>query len=243
MDQISNYGDDRQTAFCAHCAGATETRDHVPSRVLLDEPYPENLPVVFACEACNRSFSPDEEYVACLVDCVIAGSAAPDAPHRLKVRRILSEKPALAARFENARFGTGAATRFDVEIERVRNVVMKLARGHALYELNSPEHGTPSSVLIIPIQDMDADARERFENPPALSLWPEAGSRSMQRLSDANAHEWVTVQANRYRYLAYVAHGASVRIVLSEYLACEVTWADPWQAPRPNTGRQQGFAR
>lgn len=243
MDQITNYGDDQQTAFCAYCAGATETRDHVASQVLLDKPYPENLPVVFACEECNRSFSLDEEYVACLIDCIIAGSAAPDAPRRSKVRRILAEKPALAARFENSRLGTGAATRFEVEFERVRNVVMKLARGHALYELNSPEHGTPCSVLIVPLQDMDGEARERFEKPPALSLWPEAGSRSMQRLSDANAHEWVTIQANRYRFLAYVANGATVRIVLSEYLACQVAWADAWQAPRPNTGRQQGSAR
>src|SRR5437879_4595508 len=126
MDQISNFGDERQTAFCAYCAGPTETRDHVPSRVLLDQPYPENLPVVFACEACNQSFSADEEYVACLIDCVIAATTSPNAPGRSKVRRILSEKRALAARLEAARFGIGAATRFQIEFERIRNVVLKL---------------------------------------------------------------------------------------------------------------------
>jgi len=233
MDQIANLGDERQAAFCAYCAGPTETRDHVPSRVLLDEPYPPNLPVVFACEACNRSFSADEEYLACLVECVIAGATSPGSLARPKVRRILADKPALTARIEAARFGSGAATRFEAEAERIRHVVLKLARGHALYELNSPQTEAPTRVQIQPLQDMDLDARERFERPPSLSLWPEAGSRGMQRLATSRAHGWITVQPERYRYLAYVDHAVTVRIVLSEYLAAEVAWADIWQTPRP----------
>lgn len=49
MHQLRNYGDERQLSACVFCRRETETRDHVPSRVLLDEPYPENLPVVPAC--------------------------------------------------------------------------------------------------------------------------------------------------------------------------------------------------
>ena len=38
--------------------------------------------------------------------------------------------------------------------------------------------------------------------------------------------DWVDVQEGRYRYLAFDDDGAiTVRIVLSEYLACEVVWA------------------
>jgi hypothetical protein len=40
---------------CVYCGRVTETRDHVPSRVLLDEPYPDNLPVVPSREACNTN--------------------------------------------------------------------------------------------------------------------------------------------------------------------------------------------
>jgi hypothetical protein len=75
MEQLENFGDERQSAYCVHCAGQTDTRDHVPSRVLLDEPYPPNLPVVPACRDCNEEASADEEYVACLVECTLAGSA------------------------------------------------------------------------------------------------------------------------------------------------------------------------
>lgn len=68
MEQLRSFGDTRQLSFCAYCGGSTESRDHVPSPVLLDEPYPDNLPVVGACVDCNQSFSIDEEYIACAID-------------------------------------------------------------------------------------------------------------------------------------------------------------------------------
>lgn len=75
MKQIPNYGDQRQLAFCTYCGGPPDTRDHVPSRVLLDEPYPANLPAVGCCDACNSGASSDEEYVACIIDCAASGWA------------------------------------------------------------------------------------------------------------------------------------------------------------------------
>jgi hypothetical protein len=82
VQHVSTYADQRILAFCAFCGGETGTRDHCPSRVLLDEPLPSNLPVVPACAACNSSFSGDEEYVACLISCVVAGSTDPEAMSR-----------------------------------------------------------------------------------------------------------------------------------------------------------------
>ncbi len=41
MDLVKPFADDRLVANCIHCAGDTETRDHCPSRMLLDKPYPE----------------------------------------------------------------------------------------------------------------------------------------------------------------------------------------------------------
>ena len=104
MQQMRNYGDQRQLERCAYCgAGAVETRDHVPSRVLLDEPYPENLPVVPACRSCNESFSGDEEYLACVLEVVVAGEASPEAVARPKIARLLRMKPALKARLDFSR--------------------------------------------------------------------------------------------------------------------------------------------
>ncbi len=69
MDLVEPFADDRLVANCVHCAAGTETRDHCPSRMLLDKPYPENLPFLPSCTSCNRGFSLDEEYFACLRAC------------------------------------------------------------------------------------------------------------------------------------------------------------------------------
>jgi len=58
MEQLRNFGDARQMAFCAYCGRGTETRNDVTSKVFLDEPYPTNLSVVPACQSCNEGSSP-----------------------------------------------------------------------------------------------------------------------------------------------------------------------------------------
>ena len=69
MNNLKCYGDRRNKGFCVHCGGADETDDHVPSKVLLDEPYPENLMVCPSCLKCNNALSVDEVYLACLRKC------------------------------------------------------------------------------------------------------------------------------------------------------------------------------
>ena len=166
MEQIRNFGDERQVAQCAYCGRDTPTRDHVPSRVLLDEPYPENLPVVPACRECNEGFSADEEYVACLIDCVISGTTSPEKVQREKVRRILLNKQALTARLAATRKEKRGATEYSIEDSRVRNLVLKLGRGHALFELNEPQYEKPSSVGYIPL----LSATAKFHPTPSGSI-------------------------------------------------------------------------
>jgi hypothetical protein len=94
MRQIKDFADDRNKARCVYCGGLDETRDHVPSRVFLDEPLPENLPVVPACIACNNSFSRDEEYLACLIECALTGSVEA-ASARIKIAGIFARSLAV----------------------------------------------------------------------------------------------------------------------------------------------------
>lgn len=227
MQQLRNYGDERQWAQCVYCWGPTQTRDHAPSKVLLDEPYPENLPVVPACEACNHSFSLDEEYLACLVDCALPGVASPDVVHRPKVRGALVQQPALVSLLTQARQEADAGVAFSVDVGRVRHVVLKLARGHAAYELNEPQLDEPSAVHVTPLAVMDPETRARFETPVPPSIWPEVGSRAMQRTAASipAGADWIIVQAGRYRYMTAVGAATIIRMVLSEYLACEVVWS------------------
>lgn len=213
MEQLRDFSDERNRGFCCYCGGETGTRDHIPSKVLLDTPYPANLSVVAACSKCNQSFSVDEEYVACIVECAIAGSAEPGALKRERIRRLASTKPALAARLRRARsldlFGNCV---FDVEAGRVRRVILKLGRGHAAYELGEPQLQKPAIVGFRPLTSMQSDARSDFETPPAMRLWPEVGSRAMQRMCAIGTPAWIEVQAGRYRYLASSGPPVIIRV-------------------------------
>lgn len=227
MRQVKNYGDTRQSEVCAYCGRTTQTRDHVPSRVLLDEPFPENLSVVPACLLCNNEASSDEEYLACLVECVICGTTDPAKVGREKIRRALVKQHALQERLMAALGWENEQPFFNIELDRVERIVVKLARGHALYELNEPQFAQPSSVIISPLHLLDNNVREAFENTfvPGFAIWPEVGSRAMQRLVQ-NEHGWIEVQRGRYRYLTTIDAVVRVRLVLSEYLACEVIWSE-----------------
>ncbi len=49
--------------LCAYCgAHDGETVDHIPPKLLLAPPYPDNLLTVPACLKCNKSFQVDDEY-------------------------------------------------------------------------------------------------------------------------------------------------------------------------------------
>ena len=225
MIQLPNYGDDRNKGWCVFCGGPEETRDHAPSRVFLDEPCPENLPVLACCRACNHSISLDEEYLACLIECARTGSVEQARAARPKVARILEHKGTLESRLAAARCETGEGILWKPEDERVRNVIAKLARAHVAYEQNEPQLDEPASVSIMPLCAMTDVVRDEFEASPNTGLWPEVGSRAMHRMlvGAEGDYPWIEVQPERYRYL--VATGpVIVRIVVAEYLAAEVTW-------------------
>jgi len=234
MDQLPNYGDRRQTGFCAYCGGSTETRDHAPSRIFLDKPHPDYLPVVPCCEPCNQSFSADEEYLAAFVECLICGATEPDRISRDKIRSALANNPRLRERIELSRHeadtsGSERQLLWQPEAHRVENVILKLARGHAAYELNEPQLEKPTHILIGPLEYLSNAQRRQFESPPDTGgVWPEVGSRALQRLliygSRGASEGWVCVQRDRYRYMAVGAGDVMIRGVISEYLGFEVIW-------------------
>jgi hypothetical protein len=230
MDPRKLFADERLTGLCVYCGGDPSTRDHVPSRVLLDEPFPIDLPVVPACQSCNNSFSLDEQYLACLIECAITGSAVPDLLRREKVRRILLKNPALASRIAAGRHEdqSGQAL-WTFELDRVQNVVLKLARGHAAYEYSEQRLEEPRRLSFSPFCAMSPEQLRSFEASRLECLWPELGNRAFFRAVELDTEGvfdagWRVVQEGRYRYSTSHSGQAAVRLVLSEYLACEVVW-------------------
>jgi hypothetical protein len=241
MDQLKNHADDRLIRGCIYCAGPADTRDHVPSRCILERPYPPNLPVVGCCESCNQDFSKDEAYFVCLIESVLCGSTDPDKICRPSVASIMRNSPALRARIESARTELDGQMAFVPEGERVCKVMLKLARGHAAFELSQPCRTEPDHFWCGRLASLPQDDREAFDSVHFQQLFGEIGSRNLQRMlvtqmilqSESGEqqqvgmliNDWVDVQDARYRYLAIDDTGGLViRIVVAEYLACEVAW-------------------
>ncbi len=241
LDQLRSYSDERLVVGCIYCGGTEETREHVPSRIFLDMPFPENLPVVGACWKCNNGFSSDEEYLACLIESVLAGSTDPDHIHRQRIGALLRRSAGLRARLEAMKSLVNGRLQFGVEQKRVSVIVTKLARGHAVFELGQSPRGDPTAIWWHPIELMNEDDRASFEAVEAEPILGEIGSRSSQRLlvaqislrsstgEDSKIHllmnDWIEVQAGRYRYYAFEnGEQIAVKMVIREYLACEVAW-------------------
>jgi hypothetical protein len=169
--------------------------------------------------------------LACFVECVIAGSVNPELLSRQKIRSILSRKKDLADRIILCkRVSDNGTLLWEPELERVHNVVVKLAKGHAAYEL-FPQCDEPEQLQVFPLIAISETEKDDFENMRSGDVfgWPEIGSRAFIRACGAESFSeqsgsWIVVQPGRYRYAVDEYGGVLVRIVLAEYLACIVSW-------------------
>ncbi len=237
MRQLNDYSDVRYRGFCIHCGEGlhlgNSSRDHVPTRALLDRPHPDNLPTIDVCRECNNSFSKDENYRVALIACVITGSVELNRREFSVASGILARSVELAARIERASrvqltLWGDAEVQWSAELDRVESVVVKNARGHAFHELGLPLQFQPSHVVMSSLLLLSGNQRSQFERWPDDAPWPEVGSRMMQRLVMGDLNRgWVTVQEGVYRYMVVQLFGGTVvRSVIREYMATEVLWSD-----------------
>ena len=99
--------------------------------------------------------------------------------------------------------------------------------------MSEPQYAEPTRLVAVPLPLLSEQARAEFEagsRRGEFVPWPEVGSRAMQRLAASVTAGfdfdggWVEVQPGRYRYLAFADGSVTIRMVISEYLACEVVW-------------------
>ena len=234
MDPRLLFIDERLRNVCANCHEYDpSTQDHNPSKVFLDKPYPDDLPTVPMCRECNESFSSDEQYVACLIECAVTGFESIHAIQRPNIRRIMESDRVLMARLQAARSLTSKeAPIFEVDMKRMIGVVTKLARGHINFELSNVMDRPADIVTVTTITQLSDQQRALFVANPEPTVLPEIGSRqflSLLFVEGAGIYsegwsDWKIIQPNRYQYVVEQEFGDSVRILLSNYLCCEVIW-------------------
>jgi hypothetical protein len=236
MQQIDDFSDQRHKSWCIHCGqplGSRQpNRDHVPSKSLLLEPSPANLPVVKICVSCNQGFSLDEEYFLAFLGSVLTGSTDPANQTNPRVQRILERSPQLRLRIESSKEVVETADgdqelRWKPERFRIERILVKNSRGHVYFELGESLLDEPESVWFEPLSSFDANNRDEFETIESAVGWPEVGSRMMSRIVAGGdfAGGWITVQEGVYRYAVTYGGGITVKMVLFEYLGAEVRWA------------------
>ena len=229
MEQIKPFSDQRLDKMCSYCGDLPETRDHVPSRILLDEPYPENLPVVPCCLKCNLELSADEEYFACAIECLIHGTTEIQKLRRDKIKTILIRKELLRQSLRKAFIQEKGEIRFKIDSDRFKKVIIKLAKGHVKYENSEPMLKIPTTIWIKPIISMTELELDHFFKETEIDKAAEVGSRALsQMLINANKtpiSHWTIVQENNYQYSVEVSLGrVNVKILIWNYLAIVVSW-------------------
>lgn len=220
------YNDWRLRNVCAYCGDYADTEDHVPSKCFLDKPLPSESPVVPCCHKCNASFTEDEEYVFCLIECMKAGSTDSMLLEREKARKTLQHSQGLRMRLTNQYQDFGGVKVWNYERERLERVIRKLAFGHLAYENENLLFDVEYNILKCKaLPDMKVTERDMFETPYIDNLLPEVGSRALEKClilnGSINLSRWNIVQPNRYRYCTS-ADGYKVKFVIAEYLAVEV---------------------
>ena len=84
-------------------------------------------------------------------------------------------------------------------MDRISQVVLKNARGHAYFEYGEPMLESPVHSWVLPLESMTTTERREFEgqsNEGGFAPWPEVGSRMMTRLitGEDMAGQWVILR-------------------------------------------------
>lgn len=232
MQFISDYSDERLKDYCIYCnALLTEqeaSREHIPSKVFLDKPYPENLFVAWVCKACNNSFSSDEEYAAAILGVMMSGSPDPENQIWDGTKRILSYQTKLREQIRKGCKLDAEGRFFDIKFNenRIENVLAKNAKALALYMISEPLYDEPSHISWQFLTELSEEEKQQFEHIPAPIFFQEVGSRMMmlQNTEGELIGHWTEIQKDPFRFALMWDGPIIVRMVFEEFPFVEVVW-------------------
>lgn len=217
---------------CIYCGKPAETREHVPSKSLLIEPFPENLPTIPACFECNNGFSADEEYFVCFLE-ILKSIVYENYSIGKHVNDILSKKESLHRLIESQISSKGSYIYPSFDINRFKRIITKLAIGHAGYEYDDLNFDGATNLWFEFAPNISEEHKAEFERPKLLGVIPEISSRFsgsaciIQNVDNGEVFalsDWITVQEQRYSYNVSLndSGGVSVKMIILDFLYCQV---------------------
>lgn len=217
---------------CIYCGRPAITREHTPSKAFLLEPYPENLPTIPACFECNNGYSEDENYVSCFLD-VLKRYVYADYSRQEQTDIRLEKNEKLQSILNEQIRAEDGKVYYQPDEQRILRILLKLARGHAGFELDYVNFDdTETDIWYEFAFNMSENDLNEFNSIPTYQLYPEVGSRGMYIIQNLNTNdaqtfsEWAEVQDGQYRYQVSYNNsgGVTVKIVIFEFLYCEVNF-------------------
>ena len=218
---------------CIYCGSPATTREHIPSKAFLVDPYPENLPTIPACFECNNGYSEDEKYLACFLD-VLKSQVYDDCPqHEQTIVRIEKDKKLQETLRKQIQKNDGKVY-YDPDEERILRILFKLARCHAGFEFDHVNLDDVKAKIWYDFAfNISDEAALSFNEIPEMNKAPEVGSRGVfvpfiaQNVETGEVMAlafWNDVQDNQYRYQVSLnaEGGITVKLVIFEFLYCEV---------------------
>lgn len=114
---------------------------------------------------------------------------------------------------------------FSIKLEnsRIENILHKFAACHMLYETGTKMFNPPTHLHYWFLPQMTSNLLYEFNNPADDPIYPELGSRLMQRIF-TEGNSWITIQEGNYRYYINAGTTCYVRLAIKEFLFCEAIW-------------------
>ena len=249
MKFVDYYGDDRlrhkivynrnSYSECVYCGAKADTREHVPSKVFLDKPYPDNLGIVPACFKCNNSFSKDELFLSILIEKLKRKHFGQKYVFSNETTERLNKNKKLVNEIETIINNNN----INECGETIKRILFKLAIGHAVFEVSEGYCAKEGTVHYKFLNDVSDEEFENFTTPFIINdhLLPEIGSRAYERimivdvdLASVDGKEqrkrttlallnWVDVQKSKYVYTCYKFEDEIiVKMIINEFLLAKV---------------------
>lgn len=231
MHQIKPQNDTRYDNICCYCQNQiidNKTRDHVPSKILLEEPFPENLPIIYCCYDCNQSFSTDEEYFACMIEYICSETKDINLFERQKITEILNKKTHLRKRIENNIEIENEIIKIKLEEKPINNVLKKLLYGHLSFELSNPYIENWNYIRMDTLDNLTQTEIDLFFENKSIDKSPEIGSRLSLVITLNNnipISNWKIVQNDFYQYKIDInAESTCLKILIRNKICIIAEW-------------------
>jgi hypothetical protein len=244
-----NY-DSQRYCECIYCGAVANSREHIPSKIFLEKPYPNNLLLVPSCKTCNNYFSYDELYTWFAIQILkkeyyrsiyITSETYED--------RFKKHSPIIAKVHKDVEsfcLSKDLNQKDDIynfKSKRIERILWKLAVGHSVFELSEcyytgdEEWNISITYSFLPTLSLneidDMNASIDISNYPL----PEVGSRIFEHIYVLQPKinykcykgflmlDWIDIQKMKYRYTcANLGDRIVVKIVINEFLYSIITF-------------------